>query len=518
MPMNPPLSGVDLATMLYLNPELVAYSNLTSLPLARGAWESGAGASFSALPNVIPTPPSGFDPKVYLAAQKDVSGMNRTIRDAMRGIGLSEKAVGRRGTFVSTLMIDVVLMATTDSGGLKFQLTPEDVANLPASFTSQNLNPGDRVSLQRRAAGSGTYGDISYGTVVSVGSATECTIAPDAPAAFLTAFPGSTQFTLLGIRIWDAERQALVAFARNAAAMSNALTLASSPTPPFPETETLDESGSNATISHLPGYVDPYDIVPRADFSLGAYRAVYPEVKALDFSDTYLDYRMRWRRTDEYRIIKGRDIFNLEAPYANGLLQGGGGGGNGLGLAGFNALFNNNVTVSNALSVGGRVGIGMPCTGHEGCSGEVDVWEASAAAAATESELPPWAMVLGSNTRLAVDGDIFATGTVISLSDARAKVEVRPIEDALAKVARLNGYTYEVPLTASSRRHTGLLAQEVADVLPEAVFYRPPGSAGERAAAMGTTPIASIAYGNLAGLFVSAINELSARLERLERL
>ena len=145
--------------------------------------------------------------------------------------------------------------------------------------------------------------------------------------------------------------------------------------------------------------------------------------------------------------------------------------------------------------------------------------------------------------------------------DARAKVGVRAIDGALGRVGRLRGYTYEMarqpepeprsrrprgagrkPLAVPvPRRHTGLLAQEVADVLPEAVFYRPRGDEAGRLAfakrAPGGSadtadsadvdvahidadmdvggPVASIAYGNLAGLFVGAINELRETVDRL---
>jgi hypothetical protein len=109
----------------------------------------------------------------------------------------------------------------------------------------------------------------------------------------------------------------------------------------------------------------------------------------------------------------------------------------------------------------------------------------------------------GSGTRLAVAGDIFSSGTLITLSDERAKKEIRPIDDALGKVSQLRGYTFSTH-TSSSRRHTGLLAQEVNRVLPEAVY---PAAA---------TGYSSIAYGNMSGLLVEAINALADRVKALE--
>jgi hypothetical protein len=225
-------------------------------------------------------------------------------------------------------------------------------------------------------------------------------------------------------------------------------------------------------------------------------------VKLLDFSDAYLDYRIRWKRADEYRIVSSKDILNLEAPYASNFSGGGGGG---YGISGYNASFSNNVTVN------GNIGIGMACTGSEGYSGEIDAWNAYHGTGASNA----WWMGSGGNTRLAVNGDIFATGTVISLSDSRVKSCIQPIENALGRLSFLTGYTYDV--NGSAKRHTGLLAQDVAKALPEAVFYRSAEGILEGNNEMGpVAPVASVAYGNLAGLFVNAINELSDRISKIE--
>jgi hypothetical protein len=55
----------------------------------------------------------------------------------------------------------------------------------------------------------------------------------------------------------------------------------------------------------------------------------------------------------------------------------------------------------------------------------------------------------------------------------------------------------------ANRRHTGLIAQDVVDALPEAVY---PGG----------NDMMSVAYGNLAGLFAEAINELTRRVAAIE--
>jgi hypothetical protein len=97
---------------------------------------------------------------------------------------------------------------------------------------------------------------------------------------------------------------------------------------------------------------------------------------------------------------------------------------------------------------------------------------------------------------LHVIGDIYGTGNITAYSDKRAKSDIVKIENALDKIDQLNGYTY----TMNNERYTGLIAQEVLPVLPEAVV----GSEETSYA---------IAYGNMMGLVIEAIKELRKRTE-----
>lgn len=98
-------------------------------------------------------------------------------------------------------------------------------------------------------------------------------------------------------------------------------------------------------------------------------------------------------------------------------------------------------------------------------------------------------------------GDITATGNVTAYSDVRLKTDLQRIDSALDKVEKLAGYTFT--RTDTGDRQTGLLAQDVQSVLPEAVVE------GE---------YLSVAYGNLMGLMVEAIKELRADLAELKRV
>jgi hypothetical protein len=98
--------------------------------------------------------------------------------------------------------------------------------------------------------------------------------------------------------------------------------------------------------------------------------------------------------------------------------------------------------------------------------------------------------------KLHVQGDIYATGNVTGYSDRRAKSGIKRIENALEKIEQLNGYTF----TMNDKRYTGLIAQEVLPVLPEAVT----GSEETSYA---------LAYGNMMGLIVEAIKEIKKKLD-----
>lgn len=96
-------------------------------------------------------------------------------------------------------------------------------------------------------------------------------------------------------------------------------------------------------------------------------------------------------------------------------------------------------------------------------------------------------------------GDLTMAGNVSAYSDVRLKKDFVQIDHAIDKVSQLNGFTFT--RTDTNERQTGLIAQEVQKVLPEAVIE------GE---------YLSVAYGNLVGLLVEAIKELKAEIDELK--
>lgn len=119
----------------------------------------------------------------------------------------------------------------------------------------------------------------------------------------------------------------------------------------------------------------------------------------------------------------------------------------------------------------------------------------------------------GVRARMENDGDFHADGDLIAysttISDERLKTNIVGIENAVAKVGQLNGYTFEYK--ADGKVSAGVIAQEVEAVLPEAVT--------EKLLPLKTDDgqeYKVVNYDALHGLLIEAIKELSARVEALE--
>lgn len=111
----------------------------------------------------------------------------------------------------------------------------------------------------------------------------------------------------------------------------------------------------------------------------------------------------------------------------------------------------------------------------------------------------PYLYYDGTNFQMS-GGSFTCTGNVTAYSDRSLKKDLEVIPSALAKVSALTGYNFT--RIDSGERHTGLIAQDVQAVLPEAVME----SEGKL----------SVAYGNLVGLLVEAIKELKREIDGLK--
>jgi hypothetical protein len=110
---------------------------------------------------------------------------------------------------------------------------------------------------------------------------------------------------------------------------------------------------------------------------------------------------------------------------------------------------------------------------------------------------------------LTINGAITATGDITAFytSDKRHKNNIQLIPNALEKVSKLNGVTWEwnddVHEVTKSTPKTGLIAQEVQEVLPQVVIERQDG-------------FLALDYSKMMGLMVEAIKEQQIQIEELK--
>ena len=118
---------------------------------------------------------------------------------------------------------------------------------------------------------------------------------------------------------------------------------------------------------------------------------------------------------------------------------------------------------------------------------------------------------LSDNYFLLTDGDIYTSGQIYAKtdistdSDISYKYDFSNIEQPRNIIKNLSGYTFERNDTPLKRRFTGLIAQEIQKVLPEAVLTKEDGKL-------------RVMYGNLAGLFVEALKDVYDEIDDLKKL
>lgn len=495
---------VDLAALVYLNPEIV-FNNIEQL---RNRYNQG---EFNELIWNMPTLPSAFNPVVYVATIHDlnISRINKDINNN------SYKA-NAFNDYIGSLMLDVI-----KTNGFHFRLSHVD--NSFYTISENHLSIGDHVKLMHYSmnnqvtGGSGNDFELE-GIIQNIdadrrGFTLENTFNP-------RRFRSKQQFVLYGIKIWDVRRLAIIAYTRDDSVVLNTM--------------------------------DGTKTIPIEDFNESLYKTLYPESQHINRESAYLEYRQRWIRSNAYRISKGSDIANLAIP--------------------MNQISPNDVAsnlTSTDLTIHNTLRTGAMTANPSGTifQGDFDVYDTNGNIlienGSNELKLGPLIVTNDNNiilqsqfndlnplqiyqdrmdiagstlvihnnsnlyinatsttitntlgigmsiesskqnmsnipiegeTKLAVDGNIYATGSVITLSDEREKEDIKIINNSLDKVKQLTGYTY----TMKGNRSTGLMAQDVKKVLPEAVF-----TIGNKE---------TVAYGNIIGLLVNAINEISQKI------
>lgn len=103
------------------------------------------------------------------------------------------------------------------------------------------------------------------------------------------------------------------------------------------------------------------------------------------------------------------------------------------------------------------------------------------------------------NHKLIVSGSIEASGNIYAFSDLTVKSDLNVIENANNIISSLTGYTYK----KDNQDNVGLIAQEVQQVLPQAVQA-------------GTNGTLGLNYNAVVGVLVEAVKRLTKRVEELE--
>ncbi len=104
-----------------------------------------------------------------------------------------------------------------------------------------------------------------------------------------------------------------------------------------------------------------------------------------------------------------------------------------------------------------------------------------------------------------VNRGIYATENIVAYSDRRAKENIITIDNALDRVLNMRGVFYNRIKDETKTRQVGVIAQEVLEIVPEAVTY------AEDVDEYG------VAYGNLAGVFIEAIKEQNEIIKNQEK-
>jgi len=160
--------------------------------------------------------------------------------------------------------------------------------------------------------------------------------------------------------------------------------------------------------------------------------------------------------------------------------------------AGGNATITGTITSAGAISTTSYVSVGSTSQGVAGADNSYLYLKGPAIQFQNSSSTP-----IGT---VDSSGNLGMSGNVTAYSDANLKTEVTTIQNALTLVEKMRGVKYT--RIDSGRRGVGVIAQEMQEVIPEVVHD--------------THGTLSVAYGNIVGVLIEAIKELSDKVAALE--
>jgi hypothetical protein len=159
-------------------------------------------------------------------------------------------------------------------------------------------------------------------------------------------------------------------------------------------------------------------------------------------------------------------------------------------------------------SVNGSSGIGLNIMGNPS-NGAVMAFHRSAAFAVNMGldtdnvfRIGGWSAA-ANRLQMDMSGNLTMAGNVTAFSDVRLKKDIETIDGALDLVSRMRGVRFT--RIENDERNVGVVAQEMLEVLPEVVQQ-----------GVGDDDTLSVAYGNIVGVLIEAIKELTARVAELE--
>lgn len=100
---------------------------------------------------------------------------------------------------------------------------------------------------------------------------------------------------------------------------------------------------------------------------------------------------------------------------------------------------------------------------------------------------------------------IYTDGDVVAFSDRRKKADIVTIDNALEKVSQMRGVYYTRIDDENGPRKTGVIAQEMNEILPEVVTYA------------ADTDEYGVSYGNIVGVLIEAIKEQQKQIDDLKK-
>lgn len=290
------------STFLYLNPEVSAFSNVTTVEDAYARYPT----EFSNLPYELPEPAlqGPFSADVYIAQYRgviDISHLNHVIELAVSNVEGAEARTD--GKFVANFFRRVFLesenvfrLATAEENRALAAPGTESVPtdHVPCGcgndalnaenlvITDSNLRVGDAVKILKNAGH-----ELVYGTVADVLDARTFRVSvagSNASGAVDSVTDSNADYVLYGIQVSDAERIAHI----------------------------------NYTRRYLEGYSNEAPTHALEPFNTELYQTLYPDARLLTEEEAFVSARNNWV-TNDCRITKAADLLNTSAPVLHDL-------------------------------------------------------------------------------------------------------------------------------------------------------------------------------------------------------